>query len=249
MRTLTGMLIVIALFVGFAAVETSAADTDLEHLKERLDAQARRIKTLEAHVAVLRKKIKRIKADESDTSEKSSAAQSKDNKSKTAVSSESKSLHKLNSALHQWNDYHYIKYKWRQRKGWDVIQGQEKRAYKLVGNKRARWSRIMHKHEFKGDFSVSATVLARGSARMEIVHPDDDKPYKKGFRVDFPDGKPTRIIVQRKGDSMTATINGAEVELQEKHYGGDVTKPCYVALTVDKGDTLLLRNVQLYGVK
>lgn len=254
MRKVKGILVVIALLAGVFVAETSAADkTTIQQLEERLDAQARRIKTLEAHVAILRKTVKRLKKSKSESKDENNDKAKKDeSEGDTASNDDSKApsqLQKINSALHQWDDYHYIKYQWRERKGWDVVQGQDQRAYKLVGSKKARWSRIMHKHEFPGDFAVSATVLARGSARLEIVHAGEDKPYKQGFRVDFPDGKPARVMVRRQGETMTATINGQKVEVQEKHYGGDVSKPCYVALTVDKGDTLLLRNVQLYGAE
>jgi len=252
MRKVSIVAIVIALFVGLAGGETSAADNDLAHMKERLDAQARRIKSLEAHVAILRKKVKKLKQPGSKPADKKEAADKGDDtkaKEKEQAGLVQMQLFKINGSLDQWDGYHYIDYKWQQRKGWDVVQGMEKKAAKLVGSKECRWSRLMHKRKCDGNFAVVGTVLARGSARLEIVHPDKKMPYKKGLRMDFPDGKPAKFALRRRDGKITAHMNNEKVEVAEKHYGGDQSKPCYVALTVDKGDELLVRNVQILTSK
>lgn len=107
----------------------------------------------------------------------------------------------------------------------------------------------MHKAELKGDFGVTALVLARKNARLEIVHDDEERPYKRGFQVDFPEGQPARVQLRRRGDELSATVNGEKVIVADKHYGGDAKATMHVAFTVDKKNTLLIKSMQVYAPK
>ncbi|MFP4029565.1 MAG: hypothetical protein ACLFWL_17440 [Candidatus Brocadiia bacterium] len=54
------------------------------------------------------------------------------------------------------------------------------------------------------------------------------------------------IVITLCVGALAAETSAADADIENLK---DKTKACYVALTVDKGDTLLLRNVQVYAPK
>jgi hypothetical protein len=143
----------------------------------------------------------------------------------------------------QWSEWHYLEYHWQKRKGWPVVQGQEKGAAKLVASEQARWSSLRHQRELTGEFVAVLTVMTPDEGWVELTQ---GKKSKRGFSVHVPSGRPAHVEIRRQDGKLSASVNGDAVEVAEKHYGGQADQTVQMVLVVKRGGVMYLRGVKLY---
>lgn len=251
MRTCKRTLIVMMLSAMLACGAQAGEDSqDVEELTETVEAQERRIQRLETKLRWLEDHVTTL-ADEADVKLRDGGQDRKgkedgddEQEDDDEKKEEGASLSRLDTSMDKWVERHYVDYGWKDKKGWNVLQGQEKKAHKLVADQ-GKKARIRHKTLIEGRFTLRATLMARDNAQLELVHESEDQPYKKGFSIDLPEGEPARIVVAREDGAISATINGQDGAVVEKHYGGAMDDPVYVALTIPKGHECLLRSIMV----
>lgn len=232
-------------FIGMAAITLAnvavgaeVTREEFDELREHVQRQAEVIGRLRARITVMEKQVRKLRGSRSGQDGKSEAG-----KSEEAADQASGNMVRVPTDQNQWSEWHYLEYHWQKRKGWHVVQGQEKGAAKLVASKQARWSSLRHERELKGDFAAILTVMTPDDGWIELAQ---GKKSKRGFSVHVPTGRPAHVKIRREDGQLSATVNDGPVEVDEKHYGGQPDQPVQLALVVKRGGVMYLRDVELF---